>query len=170
MTTPTIDITEWHINQSNLIEGVTSPLEVEQSMMAWHLIRDHPGPLTAELILVLHNAIMLNQLPGRLGGRGSFRIRNVTVGGRTCPHWNEVPALVDEWLAIYQDCSPRGAHVEFEHIHPFIDGNGRTGRMLMWWHEIKLGNQPTLITYDGRWKYYSWFNNNWQTHSAKSED
>lgn len=159
MTTPMI--TEHHIRQSNLIEHVTSEIEVEQSWMAWNIIKDHPGPLTEELVMTVHNIIMYNFLPAMPGGRGTYRLVNVTVGGRDCPRWQDVPALFKEWLTKMEhwslDFEPVKAHIAFEHIHPFVDGNGRTGRMLFWWHEIKAGLVPTLITYSNRWSYYDWF-------------
>ena len=37
-------------------------------------------------------------------------------------------------------------HIRFERIHPFNDGNGRTGRILMNYHLLKLGLAPVLIT------------------------
>jgi Fic family protein len=158
MTTST-DITIEHIHNSNLIEGVTDPMEIEQSMLAWELLKDNHA-LTDTIVLNVHNTVMMNFLPGRMGGRGSFRIVNVGVGGRDCPHWREVPTLVDAWLEamLHLDKNdPKTMHIWFEHIHPFIDGNGRTGRLLMWWHERKLGLAPTLIEYDRRWDYYKWF-------------
>jgi len=126
-----MNITEDHIRQSNLIEGVTDEAEIGQSWIAWNLIKDHPGPLNEFMVLELHSAIMMNFLLLKPGGRGSYRLTNVTVGGRDCPHWRDVPTLMDEWLTDLTN-TPRMEHIRFEHIHPFIDGNGRTGRMLMW--------------------------------------
>ncbi len=148
-----------HIKQSNLIENVRDQAELEQSMVAWNYLEDKEI-LTFSTILQTHNLIMKNLMPQRLGGRGSLRIYNVRVGGRVCPHWVDVPDLLDDWigwLEEYEKVGPKEAHVAYEHIHPFADGNGRTGRMFMWWHEIKLGREPTLIEYDKRWDYYNWF-------------
>lgn len=50
-------------------------------------------------------------------------------------------------------------HVEYEIIHPFVDGNGRTGRMFMNWERLK-GGLPILVIHEGeeQQEYYKWFN------------
>jgi len=48
-------------------------------------------------------------------------------------------------------------HIEFEGIHPFIDGNGRTGRLLVNLELIKLGYPPINIKYKDRMAYYDAF-------------
>lgn len=46
-------------------------------------------------------------------------------------------------------------HIEFENIHPFIDGNGRTGRLLLIYEMILLGLLPVDIRYEERDRYYA---------------
>ena len=45
-------------------------------------------------------------------------------------------------------------HVCFERIHPFQDGNGRVGRLLMFWQCLQNGVTPFIVTEDLRLYYY----------------
>ncbi len=46
-------------------------------------------------------------------------------------------------------------HILFERIHPFVDGNGRTGRLLLTYELILLGLLPVDIRYEERKRYYA---------------
>ena len=61
---------------------------------------------------------------------------------------------IEEWVL---EARIKKDHVEFESIHPFVDGNGRIGRLLMNWERIKLG-LPIIIIYEkSKGEYYAWF-------------
>ncbi|MGL5513474.1 MAG: Fic family protein, partial [Sporomusa sp.] len=48
-------------------------------------------------------------------------------------------------------------HLRFEGIHPFIDGNGRTGRLILNLELLKAGLLPVNIKFSDRHKYYDCF-------------
>lgn len=150
-----------YVHESNLIEGFDDPVMDACGEAAWAWLAQH-DQLTLDVILQLHRVVVVAQLagisdlddPGEWVGQ--LRDVNVAVGGRVCPPWRQVRERLKTWL--YDPATtPREQHVAFEKIHPFADGNGRTGRLLMWWHEERLGLTPTLVRYDDRHEYYDWF-------------
>lgn len=48
-------------------------------------------------------------------------------------------------------------HIQFENIHPFIDGNGRMGRMILNWHLLNLGAPLLVYTEKDKHTYYMLF-------------
>lgn len=97
-------------------------------------------------------------------GPGSFRRHNIQPfpGGMQPPDWPEVPALLGDWvgsaskLRSAEEPLPEALarlHVEFERIHPFLDGNGRTGRLITNLLLIRLGYPPAIIRKAERAKY-----------------
>lgn len=150
-----------HIRQSNLIEGIDSPKEDEQSLHAWEQLVKHQGKLDHGVICKTQKLITLNQKDLVGPERGYYRDMskvNVTIAGHMCPEYRFVPDLMSNWLLDYEELGPWKAHVRFETIHPFVDGNGRTGRMLMWWHEIAIDKMPTLFKVSERQAYYDKLN------------
>ncbi len=94
---------------------------------------------------------------------GNFRQHEIAEfgGGMTPPPWPEVPALLTDWVAEaveLGDTVVSGAklaaplpeelarvHHQFECIHPFIDGNGRVGRLALNLTLVRLGYPPVVI-------------------------
>lgn len=146
---------EW-IRESNLIEGVDELEEDRRSLRAWRWFVKQP--LTVDSVFKLHRKIMLKKL-GKEAGR--LRTCNVMVGSRLCPRPEYVPNLLLIWFGLWETAqtstSIKEAHVHFECIHPFVDGNGRTGRMVMNWQFVHSSMNPLCIKASERWAYYNWF-------------
>jgi fido (protein-threonine AMPylation protein) len=96
---------------------------------------------------------------------GSFRehdIRSFPSGMQPAP-WPEVPALVGAWISDAQQLRHSDLdvqlemlarlHARFEQIHPFLDGNGRTGRLLLNLLLIRLELPPAIIYKGDRPRY-----------------
>lgn len=161
----TDDMAEY-IHQSNLIEGIDDPKADAQSLEAWHWlidkVGDRPGRMTQSIILELHRKITAGQLPDHQSG--VFRRVQVYVGNHVPPSGQVMLGQIYGWgidmIEHYKELDPKEMHIKFEQIHPFVDGNGRTGRMLMWLHEYWLGRELTLIpnaTKQDAYGYYDWF-------------
>jgi Fic family protein len=148
-----------HIRNSNLIENIDDPTEDARSMRAWKYISKQPHIGIPEL-LETHRLITLKQLNKKEAGH--FRTVAVWIGGykiMPAPYLAQqmVYNLLMDLMQRPKEISPKEAHIRFESAHPFIDGNGRTGRMLMWWHEQHIGQEPSLIPIEKRQDYYQWF-------------
>lgn len=148
-----------HIRHSNLIEGINDKREDELSMFAW-LWLEKQERYNQPVLLELHRLITCKQLPRHQCGK--LRTIQVYIGDHTPPNGEIMQAELYGWgldMLEPEKHDPIDMHIRFEKIHPFVDGNGRVGRMLMWWHEKKLGREPTLIRSNeaDRFEYYKLF-------------
>lgn len=82
------------------------------------------------------------------------------------PEPEKIPNLMTYYIYNYnndkQDIFSKVAkyHIEFEKIHPFEDGNGRTGRLLINYELIKNNISPIVIAKEDRVKYFELLKNN----------
>ncbi|MFC0865138.1 Fic family protein [Sphaerimonospora cavernae] len=106
-------------------------------------------------------------------GPGSFREHDIQpfAEGMTPPSWPLVPAQMEQWVADVRTLGKQiesaadldrplpeelaRIHAEFERIHPFIDGNGRTGRLALNLILVRLGHPPIIIMKRQRTTYLS---------------
>jgi Fic family protein len=117
--------------------------------------------LTSRVIRDIHFLVLAD----RPQDRGRFRRAAVRILGssRRPPEPILVPELIDELVAEHardrRHPLERAArfHLRFEAIHPFIDGNGRTGRLLLNLMLMRHGYLPVTIKYTDRRRYYDCF-------------
>ncbi|PIN94480.1 hypothetical protein COU61_00385, partial [Candidatus Pacearchaeota archaeon CG10_big_fil_rev_8_21_14_0_10_35_13] len=114
--------------------------EVINHKKAFDFILSYNGEITREFILKLHELVVINTLEDYLSSQiGKYRKVQVFVGGSIPPKPEEVPekmATLIRWYSINKNkLNPlilaTYFHAEFEKVHPFVDGNGRVGRLLM---------------------------------------
>jgi Fic family protein len=98
-------------------------------------------------------------------GPGSFREHDIAPfpGGMRPAPWPEVPSLVRDWVAEAQKLrnadeatvveTLAALHARFEQIHPFLDGNGRAGRLVLNLLLVRLGHPPAIIYKGDRSRY-----------------
>ncbi|GAA6390806.1 Fic family protein [Megasphaera sp.] len=120
-------------------------------------------PLTEETIKTIHSLVLMNDRENR----GKYRNVPVRIVGalHTPPQPYMIEPAIDKLLRQYAVWKAEKhtleaaalLHLEFESIHPFIDGNGRTGRLLLNLELIKAGLLPVDIKFTDRRKYYDGF-------------
>lgn len=103
------------------------PLAVWWMCDAWRLAQTHAADRMEVTPLLIESW-------GRMvtpKNHDGFRKVGVQVGDRVCPHYSLVPRMVENLcVGLYHGLTPESAYLEFQKIHPFRDGNGRTGKIL----------------------------------------
>lgn len=119
--------------------------------------------LNIDTMLLLHKMLISNirdDIAGRFRNENEF----VRVGSHIAPNPQEIEErikkMLSEYNAInYENIIKRIArlHLTFEYIHPFVDGNGRIGRVINNYLLIREGFVPINIKFIDREKYYQAF-------------
>ncbi len=125
------------------------------------------APISKELIKEFQKLLTVNTYDERRyksGERpGEFKKHDYVTGAQEVGALPEdVEDEIDELLLEIRDIDKKNAlkaaayfHVKFENIHPFADGNGRTGRLLMNYFLILHNHPPVTIFNEDRKQYYS---------------
>jgi len=118
--------------------------------------------ITEEHILKLHSILM----NGILDDAGMYRCHSVRIVGSHVPtaNWQSVCQKMKELMTIINDKKKQEdviahiavSHAQFEQIHPFADGNGRIGRLLMHMMALRKNFPPVLIENNRKHVYYQY--------------
>ena len=115
---------------------------------------------TQELILQTHLRLM-NTI---IGNAGAYRNHGVRIMGShtALANYPSVPQKLEELIKVMNQPTDNlmerlaWTHATFEQIHPFSDGNGRTGRLIMFIQALQSGLVPPLVVKERKRAYYKY--------------
>ncbi|MBI2415539.1 MAG: Fic family protein [Candidatus Kerfeldbacteria bacterium] len=131
------------------------------NIMQWLTKHQQSKQITEEWIKKLHSILM----NGIRADAGSYRRHGVRIVGSNVPTTNylRVNDRMQEFVRSVQTKSDEDTikymarvHAQFEKIHPFSDGNGRVGRLLMHVQALQHGLPPVLIKQEKKQAYYTY--------------
>jgi Fic family protein len=140
-------------------------LELREVLEAKNLnqVYQLPSQLSETSILRAH-ATLLSGIADSFAGRYRKKGESVRVGSHLAPPSEQVPTLVEELLNWFESDTLNyfidkiaRFHLDFELIHPFCDGNGRIGRVIINWQLKAVKCPPIIIRNSEKKKYYSAF-------------
>ena len=151
------------LKESNAIEREYSDEALEDSEEAWRLAKANKDNINQSVILGIHFELMrrlnpiiagkIRKVPVYVGNRLNYRecLKPEKIE-------NELDVLCKNSSFVCCKKDVKQWHIKFEKIHPFEDGNGRVGRILMNIQRLKIG-LPILIIHEGdeQFEYYKWF-------------
>ncbi|GIY86144.1 protein adenylyltransferase Fic [Caerostris extrusa] len=152
-----------HIHHTLAIEGNTMSLAETRSVVETKTVIPGKSIMEHNEILGLESALRVLGHVDPLSA-GTFRRNQVFVGEYVPPPASEVEYLMEEFVDWFQPENMLHihpvkraalAHYKLAHIHPFVDGNGRTARLLMNLILMRDGYPPVIIRKQDRSIYYN---------------
>ncbi len=127
-----------------------------------YMLKIAKEPLTEEHIKEFHKMLKLNTSDSKKEwfNVGAYKLKPNVVGGIETSKPNEVEKHIKKLLKSYNEKSNieiydiMDFHYEFETIHPFQDGNGRVGRLIMFKECLKNNIVPFIIEDEFKFFYY----------------
>lgn len=154
---------EEFLRESNAIEGVTDDAALVDATRAWTRAKEYEQ-ISFGMVMEIH-LLLLENINEDIAGL--VRDVEVVVGGKPVTPVDRVRDQLRMWVEEAQMFEPelcddiegwiKEMHVKFEKIHPFEDGNGRTGRIILNWMRAKYGLPILVIKAANRGQYYKWF-------------
>ena len=147
--------------------SVDDIIETVHHFRAIDYVIDHAEEeLTEDFIKHLHSIIKRDTLDSTLPWFevGNYKRRGNSVGGRATARPSDVPEKMKKLMAKYGETKTKtiddiiAFHVEFERIHPFQDGNGRVGRLIILKECLHYGIIPFIIEDSKKYYYYRGLN------------
>ena len=126
-----------------------------------HVIAHACDPLTDEYVLGLNSLLKAGTTFAAEYGAGIYKRLPNTVGGMETTAPQEVASEMRALLTRYEGIKKPtfedivAFHYEFERIHPFQDGNGRVGRLILFKECLRFGYVPTYIDDHYKPEYYN---------------
>ena len=153
--TNTIGVTQEAVNINDIVETVNHFRCIDL------LIEHATDELSIDFIKELHRVLKTGTSDSRKDwfAVGDFkRLPNEVGGEETCPP-EQVTERMEEMISDYLISKRQledilDLHVRFERIHPFQDGNGRVGRLIMFKECLCCGIVPFIITDELKMFYY----------------
>ena len=160
------------IKESNTIEGIYFSYscynrskaiipEISNHKEAFIYMKNNCGKnLTHKRILTMHGILMEGLLDDKYTGK--YRTCNVRIGDSFGYLPIQIRPAMDNLIKMTKRVKTEegvwDVHNEFEVIHPFADGNGRMGRLILNWLNFKIGLPLEIIFSSNRQEYYNKIN------------
>jgi Fic family protein len=144
-------------------KSLNEQLEAKNHQTALNYLFDYISKkeeINEEMVLKLHSILMNGVRPDA----GKYRDHGVRIGGTDVPTANYLsvpklmPPVIKDAASKTEDIVSLSAkvHSKFEQIHPFSDGNGRVGRLLITAMLLKCNFAPAIIRQQQKQLYYTY--------------